>query len=144
MCFAVERGISIPHTFGQPIVAQQLRGILSVFVVLWTSQITTFCVRRHKSCNIFQTKGLTVEIFVGNLPPQVNSEQLQDFFRLYGDVSAARVIVDKFSGLSRGFGFVNMPNDDEATAAIKAANGQEWQGYKLKVEKSWTPPRRQY
>jgi hypothetical protein len=143
MCFAVEHGISIPRTFGQPIVVQRLRGILSVSVVLWISQISVFCLGRHKSCNIHQTKGLTVEIFVGNLPPQMNSDQLQDFFRLYGDVSAARVIVDKFSGLSRGFGFVKMPNDDEAIAVIKAANGQELQGCKLKVQKSQTPPRRQ-
>ena len=82
-----------------------------------------------------------MEIFVGNLPPQVDSDQLQDLFRLYGNVSAARVIVDKFSGLSRGFGFVTMPDDDEAIVAIKATNGQDFQGSKLKVEQSRTPPR---
>ena len=83
-----------------------------------------------------------MEIFVGNLPLQMDRDQLGDLFRPYGDVSAVRVIVDKFSGLSRGFGFVHMPNDGEAIEGIKALNGHEIQGNRLQVEASQTPPRR--
>ena len=82
-----------------------------------------------------------MEIFVGNLPGQMDRDQLRDLFRPYGDVSAARVIVDKFSGLGRGFGFVHMPDDDEALAGIKALNGHEIQGNRLQAEEAQTPPR---
>jgi len=83
-----------------------------------------------------------MEIFVGNLPLQVDRDQLRDLFRPYGDVSEARVVVDKFSGLSRGFGFVHMPNNGEAIEGINALNGHEIQGNRLQVEASRTPPRR--
>ncbi len=82
-----------------------------------------------------------MELFVGNLPPQMGRMELKEIFEGHGDVSAVRLIVDKFSGISRGFAFVNMPNDDEAITAIKTLDGQEFQGSKLRVEPSWTPPR---
>ena len=83
-----------------------------------------------------------MEIFVGNLPLQMDRDQLRDLFRSYGDVSEARVIVDKFSGLSRGFGFVYMPNNGEAIQGINDLNGHRIQGNRLQVEASRTPPRR--
>lgn len=82
-----------------------------------------------------------MEIFVGNMPSSMNRDQLKALFQLYGMVSAGRVIVDKFSGLSRGFGFVVMPNENEAMAAIEVVNGQAFQGSVLRAEISRTPPR---
>jgi RNA recognition motif-containing protein len=83
-----------------------------------------------------------MEIFVGNLPGQMDREQLAELFRPYGEVSVARVIVDKFSGLSRGFGFVHMPDDDQAMEGIRALNGREVQGNRIQVEESRTRSRR--
>lgn len=82
-----------------------------------------------------------MEIFIGSLPRNIDRDQLRDLFQQFGVVSNTRVIVDKFSGISRGFGFVHMPNDDEAIAGIEALNGHEIQGNRLQVEQARTPPR---
>lgn len=59
-----------------------------------------------------------MNIYVSNLSFNVVDEDLKAFFEEYGEVSSARVITDKFTGRSRGFGFVEMPNDEEAKKAI--------------------------
>jgi RNA recognition motif-containing protein len=59
-----------------------------------------------------------MNIYVSNLSFNVIDEDLKAFFEEYGEVSSARIITDKFSGRSRGFGFVEMPNDEEAKKAI--------------------------
>ncbi|MBW7891467.1 MAG: RNA-binding protein [Chitinophagaceae bacterium] len=59
-----------------------------------------------------------MNIYVSNLSFNVVDEDLKGFFEEYGEVSSARVITDKFTGRSRGFGFVEMPNDEEAKKAI--------------------------
>jgi len=64
-----------------------------------------------------------MNIYVGNLDFKVNEDDLQKVFEEYGTVSSAKVITDKFSGRSKGFGFVEMDNDDEANEAIKDLNG---------------------
>ena len=64
-----------------------------------------------------------MNIYVGNLPYKVRDNQLMGLFQPYGEVSSARVIIEKESGRSKGFGFVEMPNDDEANTAIKELNG---------------------
>lgn len=64
-----------------------------------------------------------MNIYVGNLDFKVNEDDLQRVFEEYGTVSSAKVITDKFSGRSKGFGFVEMDNDDEANEAIKDLNG---------------------
>lgn len=63
------------------------------------------------------------KLFVGNLPYSVSSQQLTDMFQAIGKVASATVITDKFSGQSKGFGFVEMENDDEADKAINDLNG---------------------
>ena len=82
-----------------------------------------------------------MDIYVGNLPYQVDDQQLQELFAQHGTVSSARVIVDKFSGESRGFGFVEMPDKAQALTAIKATNDQDFMGRNLRVNESQPKPR---
>jgi len=82
-----------------------------------------------------------MDIYVGNLPYQVDDHQLQELFAQHGTVTSARVIVDKFSGESKGFGFVEMPDNSEALTAIKATNEQDFQGRNLRVNESQPKPR---
>jgi RNA recognition motif-containing protein len=64
-----------------------------------------------------------MNIYVGNLDFKVNEKDLEELFEKYGTVSSSKIITDKFSGKSKGFGFVIMENQDEATSAIKELNG---------------------
>ena len=82
-----------------------------------------------------------MDIYVGNLPYSISDSQLQELFAQYGNVSSARVIVDKFTGRSKGFGFVEMPEKDEATAAINALDGHDYEGRNLRVNESQPKPR---
>jgi len=82
-----------------------------------------------------------MDIYVGNLPYQVDDQKLQELFAQHGTVNSARVVVDKFSGESKGFGFVDMPDKTEALAAIKATNEQDFMGRNLRVNESRPKPR---
>jgi len=82
-----------------------------------------------------------MDIYVGNLPYQADDQKLQELFAQHGTVTSARVIVDKFSGESKGFGFVEMPDKTEAEAAIKATNEQDFMGRALRVNESQPKPR---
>ena len=82
-----------------------------------------------------------MNIYVGNLAWEVGEEQLREAFAAHGEVASARVITDRDTGRSRGFGFVEMPNDDEARTAIAALNGTELGGRELKVNEA--RPRRE-
>ncbi len=75
-------------------------------------------------------------LYVGNLKYTVTSEQLQELFEQYGAVSSAQVLSDRETGRSRGFGFVEMSNDDEATAAIESLDGQDFDGRRLTVNEA--------
>ena len=77
-----------------------------------------------------------MNIYVGNLPFEATDEALETAFTAYGEVSSARVIIDRFSGRSRGFGFVEMSTDAEAQAAIAALNGKDFQGRALTVNEA--------
>jgi len=77
-----------------------------------------------------------MNIYVGNLPFDTNDETLQTHFTEFGEVSTARVITDKFTGRSRGFGFVEMPKNEEAEAAIQSMNGKDLQGRALTVNEA--------
>jgi len=76
------------------------------------------------------------KLYVGNLPYSANDAALSDFFSKAGAVEAAVVMIDKMTGRSRGFGFVTMPNDDEAMKAIDSLNGVEMDGRKLTVNEA--------
>lgn len=82
-----------------------------------------------------------MDIYVGNLPYSADDQKLQELFEQYGTVTSARVIVDKFSGDSKGFGFVEMPDQTEALTAIKATNEQDFMGRDLRVNESQPKPR---
>jgi RNA recognition motif-containing protein len=69
-----------------------------------------------------------MNIYVGNLPRAVNENDLRETFQAFGEVSTAAIIKDKFSGESRGFGFIEMPNKDEAEKAISMLNGKDLKG----------------
>lgn len=77
-----------------------------------------------------------MKIYVGNLPYSVTDNDLRDAFAAYGSVESATVIVDKFSGQSKGFGFVEMANNSEADQAMKALNGTDFRGRTIKVNQA--------
>jgi len=77
-----------------------------------------------------------MNIYVGNLPYSVTQDELRDIFAEFGEVSSANVIMDKFSGRSKGFGFVEMPNAAEADEAIKALNESALNGRNIKVNEA--------
>ena len=74
-----------------------------------------------------------MNIYVGNLDYKVNESELENLFGEFGDVSSAKVITDKFSGKSKGFGFVVMDDDSEAKAAIEGLNGTSYKNRDLVV-----------
>ena len=77
-----------------------------------------------------------MDIYVGNLPYDLDDEELLSTFSEYGQVASARVITDRYSGRPRGFGFVEMANDEEAQAAIDALNGKDMKGRALTVNQA--------
>ncbi len=77
-----------------------------------------------------------MNIFVAKLDFSTTSEDLRSAFEQYGEVSSAKVIDDKFTGKSKGFGFVEMPNDDEANDAINALNDSELGGRTIVVKEA--------
>ena len=77
-----------------------------------------------------------MNIYVGNLPFNLGEEDLKEIFEEYGTVGETKIISDKFSGRSKGFGFVEMENDEEANNAIKELNNAEVSGRNIKVNES--------
>jgi RNA recognition motif-containing protein len=75
-------------------------------------------------------------LFVGNLPYQTTSDQLAQMFAPAGTVVSAKVITDKYSGRSRGFGFVEMSSDEENKKAIEMFNGKDFEGRALVVNEA--------
>jgi RNA recognition motif-containing protein len=74
-----------------------------------------------------------MNIYVSNLSYNVQDEDLRDYFEDYGEVSSAKVITDKFTNRSRGFGFVEMPDDTSAQKAIKELHGAMVDGRSISV-----------
>ena len=77
-----------------------------------------------------------MNIYVGNLSRDVSEVELREAFSAYGEVTTASVIKDKFSGESRGFGFVEMPNREEAMKAISSQNGKSLKGRTVSVNEA--------
>ena len=82
-----------------------------------------------------------MNIYVGNLPYGIGEDELGDVFSQFGEVSKVNIIMDKFSGQPKGFGFVEMPNNSEADEAIKALNESALKGRNIKVNQA--KPRRE-
>ncbi|MFC1789947.1 RNA recognition motif domain-containing protein [Patescibacteria group bacterium] len=85
---------------------------------------------------------MNLKLYVGNLDYGVTSQQLGELFAEAGNVVSATVITDKFSGRSKGFGFVEMENDEAAKKAVEMFNDKEFQGRKMIVNEA-RPPRSQ-
>ena len=77
-----------------------------------------------------------MNIYVGNLSWGLKEQDLADLFAPYGEVASAKIVMDKFTNRSKGFGFVDMPNDEQAQAAIAQLNGSEVDGRNLVVNES--------
>jgi RNA recognition motif-containing protein len=81
-------------------------------------------------------KEVKVNIYAGNLSHELTEEELQEAFTEFGEITSARIITDRYSGVSRGFGFVEMPTKSEAEAAIAGLNGKELKGRALTVNEA--------
>jgi len=79
---------------------------------------------------------MSKRIYVGGLPFKTTEEEMNALFATYGQVTSAKLITDKYSGQSRGFGFVEMPNDEEAIAAMEKLNGSDFGGRKLTINEA--------
>ncbi len=77
-----------------------------------------------------------MNIYVGNMSYDITDDDLRQAFEAYGEVDSANVIKDKYSGKSKGFGFVEMPDDEAAQAAMDALNETEMKGRTVKVNKA--------
>jgi RNA recognition motif-containing protein len=79
---------------------------------------------------------MSKKIYVGNLPWATTSSDLENMFREFGDVQSAEVIMDRETGRSRGFGFVQMPSNEAADQAMNALNGKDMNGRPLVVNEA--------
>jgi RNA recognition motif-containing protein len=77
-----------------------------------------------------------MNIYVGNLSSDVTEDDLKEVFKAFGQVESINIIKDKFSGQSRGFGFVEIPNKNEALEVLKQADGKEIKGRAIKVNEA--------
>jgi cold-inducible RNA-binding protein len=91
----------------------------------------------HQSVeSLLRASAMAKRLYVGNLKYSVTSEQLQELFEQFGTVISAQVLSDRDTGRSRGFGFVEMANDDEAQAAIEALDSRDLDGRRLTVNEA--------
>jgi uncharacterized membrane protein YgcG len=90
----------------------------------------------RKGALFLRASAMAKRLYVGNLKYTVTSEHLQELFERHGRVSSAQVLSDRETGRSRGFGFVEMVNDDEAMAAIEGLDGQDFDGRRLTVNEA--------
>ena len=87
--------------------------------------------------SFLKRKGInTMNIYVGNLPHKATEDEIRKAFEEFGQVTEVRLIMDKFSGESKGFGFVEMPSKAEAEKAIQKMNGKEFMGRALNVNEA--------
>tara|TARA_Y100000310_G_scaffold345413_1_gene464689 strand:- start:863 stop:1138 length:276 start_codon:yes stop_codon:yes gene_type:complete len=83
-----------------------------------------------------QEERMSTKIYVGNLPFSVDDNGLKDAFSSYGEISEAVVIKDKYSGRSKGFGFVTFADEESAKKAVSEMNGKELDGREIKVSEA--------
>ncbi len=77
-----------------------------------------------------------MNIYVGNLNYNISEDELREVFEKYGEVTSSKIISDKYSGRSKGFGFIEMSNDNDANEAIENLDGTDVKGRDLKVNKA--------
>jgi len=81
-------------------------------------------------------RGVFMNIYVGNLSYQTTEDDLRDSFENFGEVTSVRIIQDRATGRSKGFGFVEMPDEESAETAIAALNGKEFSGRNIRVNQA--------
>jgi RNA recognition motif-containing protein len=81
------------------------------------------------------------KLYVGNLNYDTTEDNLRGLFAAHGEVASLNIIIDRYSGRSKGFGFIEMASDEAAQAAITALNGQEFEGRQLRVSEAYSKPR---
>lgn len=79
---------------------------------------------------------MATKLFIGSLPWAVNDQELEDLFKDFGTILSAKVIMDRESGRSKGFGFIEFADDDAAKAAMEKMNGSELQGRTIVVSEA--------
>jgi RNA recognition motif-containing protein len=82
------------------------------------------------------------KLYVGNLSYNTNEDTLRNLFSEFGSVTSAKIIINRDTGESKGFGFVEMGTDEEASAAIAGINGRDFEGRQLRVNEAMDKPRR--
>jgi RNA recognition motif-containing protein len=82
------------------------------------------------------------KLYVGNLSYNTTEDSLRNFFASFGNVASAKIIIDRETGNSKGFGFIEMSTDEEANAAIAGSNGKEFDGRQIRVNEAMDKPRR--
>ena len=80
------------------------------------------------------------KLFVGNLPFAITQDQLKEIFAIYGAIVSVNVVIDKFSGRSKGFGFVEFENEEDAVKAIAELNNSEQMGRNIVVKEAIPRP----
>jgi RNA recognition motif-containing protein len=83
------------------------------------------------------------KLYVGNLSYNTTEDSLRNYFAGFGNVASAKIIFDRESGQSKGFGFIEMSTDEEANAAIAGTNGTEFEGRQIRVNEAMDKPRRE-
>jgi RNA recognition motif-containing protein len=83
------------------------------------------------------------KLYVGNLSYNTTEDGLRNYFAGFGNVASAKIIFDRETGNSKGFGFVEMSTDEEASAAIAGTNGTELEGRQIRVNEAMDKPRRE-
>jgi RNA recognition motif-containing protein len=78
-----------------------------------------------------------MKIFIGNLDDRIEDVHLREAFQDFGTVTSAKIIKDRLSGKSKGFGFIEMPNEEEAVKVIRNVNGATWEGKVITVRKAF-------
>jgi RNA recognition motif-containing protein len=82
------------------------------------------------------------KLYVGNLSYNTTEDGLRNLFSDFGNVASAKIIFDRETGNSKGFGFIEMTTEEEANAAIAGTNGREFEGRQLRVNEAMDKPRR--
>ena len=82
------------------------------------------------------------KLYVGNLSYNTTEDSLRNHFANFGNVASTKIIYDRETGNSKGFGFIEMSTDEEASAAITGTNGHEFEGRQLRVNEAMDKPRR--
>ena len=118
------------------------RAVSSLLFRRWPKVVSQLLHNAHNLGDIMSSTS-NKKLYVGSLPYSLSEEELRDLFTQYGDVASVRIITDRFTGQSKGFGFVEMTNADEAQKAVEGVNGTQISGRTLIVNDARPEQRRE-